>query len=78
MKLLNGDGDWNFSAGLKISLQFPVHIIQTEKRPDFVAWSDSKKSVLLIELTVSWEENREETHERKKNRHEILRADCVE
>ena len=63
---------------LKTSLQFPVHIIQTEKWPDIVAWSDSKKTVLLIELTVPWEENREEAHELKKNRYETLRADCVE
>ena len=66
MKLLNGDSDWNVSADLKTSLQFPVHIIQTEKRPDIVAWS------------VPWEENREEAHERKKNRYKTLRADCVE
>ena len=78
MKLLNGASDWKVSADLKTSLQFPVHFIQTEKRPDIVAWSDSKKSVLLIELTVPWEENREEAHERKKNRYETLRADCVE
>ena len=75
MKLLNGASDWKVSADLKTSLQFPV--IQTEKRPDIVAWSDSKKSVLLIELTVPWEENREEAHERKKNRYETLRADCM-
>ena len=61
MKLLNGASDWKVSADLKTSLQFPVHIIQTEKRPDIVAWSDSKKCVLLIELTVPWEENREES-----------------
>ena len=78
MKLLNGASDWKVSADLKTSLQFPVHIIQTEKRPDIVAWSDSKKSVLLIELTVPWEENREEAYERKKNRYETLHADCVE
>ena len=77
MKLLNGASDWKVSADIKTSLQFPVHIVQTEKRPDIVAWSDSKKSVLLIELTVPWEENREEAHERKKNRYETLRADCV-
>ena len=35
---------------------------QTEKRPDLVAWFISK-SVLLGELTVPWEENREEAHE---------------
>ena len=78
MMLLNGASDWKVSADLKTSLQFPVHIIQTEKRPEIVAWTDSKKSVLLIELTVPWEENREEAHERKKNRYETLRADCVE
>ena len=44
---------------------------------EYVAWSDSKKSVLLIELTVPWEENREEALERKKNCYETLRANCV-
>ena len=78
MKLLNGVSDWKVSADRKTSLQFPVHIFQTEKRPDIVAWSDSKKCVLLIELTVYWEENREEAHEWKKNRCKTLHADCVE
>ena len=55
MKLLNGASDWKVSADLKTSLQFPVHIIQTEKQPDIVAWSDSKKIVFLIELTVPGE-----------------------
>ena len=41
-------------------------------------WSESKKTDLHIELTVPWEENREEAHERKKNRYETLRADSVE
>ena len=78
MKLLNGVSAWKVSADLKTSQQFPVHIIQTEKRPDITAWSSSKKSVLLIELTVPWEENREEAHEQKKNRSDTLRTDCVE
>ena len=78
MKLLNRASDWKVSVDLKTSLQFPVHIIQTEKRPDIVAWSDSKKSVFLVELTVLWEENREEAYERKKNRYKLLRANCVE
>ena len=56
---MNGANDWKVSANFKTSLQFPVHIIQTEKRPDIVVWSDSKKSVLK-EFTVPWEENREE------------------
>ena len=66
--------DWKVSADLKTSLQFPVPI-QTEKWPDIVAWSDSNKSVLLIELTVLWEENREEAHDQKKNRYKTLCAD---
>ena len=73
-----GASDWKVSMDLKISLQFPVHILQTEKRPDIVAWSDSKKSVLLIELTVPCEENGEEAHMGKKNRYETSRADYVE
>ena len=78
MKLLNGTSDWKVSADLKTSLQFPVHFIQIEKRPDIVAWSDSKKSVLLIELTVPWEEDQREAHKRKINRYETVRADGVE
>ena len=78
MKLLNGNSDWKVSADLKTSLQFPVHIILIEKRLDIVAWSDSKKSVLHIELTVPWEENLKEAHERRKNRYETLPAECME
>ena len=44
MKLLNGTSDWKVSADLKTSQQFPVHIIQTEKRPDIVALSDLKEA----------------------------------
>ena len=78
MKLLNGDSDWKVSVDLKTALQFPEHIIQTDKQPDIVVCSDSKKSVILIELTIPWEQNREEPHERNQNRYETLRADCVE
>ena len=45
---------------------------------NIAAWSDLKKSVLLKELTVPQEENREKAHQRKKKRYETLRADCVE
>ena len=71
MKLMNGASDWKVSTDLKTSLQFPVHIIQTEKWPDIVAWSDSKKTVPL-------EENQEEAHKRKKNCYETLHGKCVE
>ena len=67
--------DGKFSADLKTLLQFPVYIIQTEKQSDIVAWSDSKKTVLLIELTVPWEKKtgRKHTSGRKTNtRHCVL------
>ena len=75
MKLLNGASDWKVSVNL---YNFQFILFKTEKQPDIVAWSDSKKSVLFIELTVLWEENREEANKRKKNRYETLHADCVE
>ena len=68
MKLLNRACDWKVSADLKTSVQFPIHIIQTEKQPDIVAWSNSKKTVLLIELIVPWEE----ANEQKKNQYETV------
>ena len=78
MKLLNGASDWKVSVDLKTSLQFPVHIIQTEKQPNIVAWSDSKKCVFFIELTISGKENRKEVHEWKKNQYKTLHVNCME
>ena len=78
IKLLNGACTWKASVDLETYAQFLVHIIQTEKRSDIVAWSNSKKSVLVLKLTVPWEENREKAHQRKKYRSETLCADCVE
>lgn len=76
--LLSGATDWNVAADLKDALHFPRHIVQTRERPDIVIWSDSTRQVLLVELTVPWEENMEAAFERKKTRYETLRADCEE
>ena len=45
--------------------QFPQEICSTTLRPDMVLWSAAVKSVLLIELTVPWEEGLEAAYERK-------------
>ena len=77
MKLLNGASDWKVSADLKTSLQFSVHIIQIEKQPDIVAWSDSKKSVLhRIDCPLGRKPGGSTRAE--ENRFETLCADCVE
>ena len=47
MNLLNAGSDWKISADLKTLRLFK----RKKKRPDIVAWSDSKKRVLLRELT---------------------------
>ena len=48
----------------------------TNLRPDIVMWSDAGQQVNLIELTVPWEDNLEEAHERKKTKYDALRDDC--
>ena len=64
------------SADLGSMLIFPQHIVYTLSRPDIVLWSDNVKKVVLVELTVPWEENIEEAYERKKAKYESLRAEC--
>ena len=70
--------DWKSAADLNEALHFPSHIVQTRERPDIVVWSENIKRILLVELTVPWEENMEEAFERKKERYENLRAECEE
>ena len=41
MKLLNRTSNRTVSVDLKTTVQIPVHIIETEMRPDIVEWSDS-------------------------------------
>ena len=75
-KLLNGARDWLVASDITTRLKFPAHIAQTNQRPDIVIWSNCKKHVLLVELTVPWEENIEAVYEAKKDRYETLRSDC--
>lgn len=64
MTLLSGSRESRVLLDLITPLQLPVHIIP---RPDTDAWSDLKKCIHQVVLTVPWEVNREEAHERKKN-----------
>jgi len=45
-------------------LQFP-QIAQTTVRPDVVLWSEKAKKIILIELTVLWEEGCDQAFERE-------------
>lgn len=56
------------SAGILASerqLNFPSHIAATTLRPDIVLVSESTMQVVLLELTVLWEDRLDETFERK-------------
>src|ERR1700753_1670522 len=45
--------DWRISADLPhLSYQFPLHIAVTAQRPDVVIWSESLRTIILLELTV--------------------------
>ena len=74
-KLLAEHEDWQMVTDLGGMMSFPQHIAITNLRPDIVVWSDQGKEVLLVELTVPWEENMEVAHERKMAKYDPLRMD---
>ena len=64
--ILQESRNWEMRADLKKILQFPVEVTHTILRPDIVLWSKSPKLVILIELTVPWEEHIDEAFEFKR------------
>ncbi len=77
-KLLTSGVVWNKEVNLGRQLQFPQEICSTTLRPDAVLWSAAVKSVVLIELTVPWEEGLEAAYERKKAKYADLVTECRE
>ena len=54
------------------SYSFPVHITPTNLRPDIVWWSDVKREVWLVELTISFESRVAVSRERKREKYQDL------
>ncbi|KAI8494176.1 Transcriptional adapter 1 [Branchiostoma belcheri] len=71
-------GDWNLRVDLDRRLVFPEEIASTNLKPDVVLWSTQTKQIVLVELTVPWEERIEEAYERKALKYQNLLQDCVE
>ena len=69
-------GFWEVKADLDSQLVFPV--MMTEKRPDLVVWSSDRKHVIILELTVPWEDNIKDAEYRKEKRYEDLINACKE
>ena len=60
------------TADLSDGYEFPMHIVPTDLRPDIVWWDDQQKSLMLAELTISYETNFEVAAERKEEKYEEL------
>ena len=70
--------DWQFLFDLEEQLQFPVEIAATTLRPDVVMFSQSKKTVVILELTVPLEDNSGSAHDRKTTKYSALVSACEE
>ncbi|XP_063435804.1 uncharacterized protein LOC134716731 [Mytilus trossulus] len=73
--MLNQAKDWQLEVDLGKKLQFP-DIVPTNLRPNMVLWSSGSKKVMIIELTVHWEERCGEANERKRAKYDELLAEC--
>ena len=75
--MLNNASDWRIESDLERHLVFPTEIALTAQRPDLIIWSVSQKRVYLIELTVPFEENFDWAHQRKLEKYEDLKEQCL-
>ena len=64
--------DWEMRTDLKKQLKFPEKMAHTSLRPDIVLWSKYTQQVVLIELTVPWEERMEVAYECRLKKYQAL------
>ena len=74
--LLSTAQDWQWRVDIGNRLKVPEQIATTILRSDLILWSTETKQVLLIELTVPWEENIEVACERKLEKYQELVEQC--
>jgi hypothetical protein len=67
---------WEILVDLEKRLVFPQDIVVTTQRPDMVLQDAVQRRLMIVELTVPWEANVQESHQRKKLRYEELRLAC--
>ncbi|XP_061747756.1 uncharacterized protein LOC133545995, partial [Nerophis ophidion] len=68
--------DWELSVDLGKQLKFPDVVAKRTLRPDIVLTSVASKQVILLELTVPWEDRMEEANERKSAKYSQLVEEC--
>lgn len=59
--ILDSATSWEMQADLGRRLLFP-DVLNTTLRPDIVCLSHEGKQIMMVELTVQWEERCEEAH----------------
>ena len=69
-------GTWKVVADLDSSLAFPI--VTTSQRPDAAVWSDDARQVILLDLTVPWDENFRDAEDQKYRRYEEVAVACKE
>ncbi|XP_049336392.1 uncharacterized protein LOC125802421 [Astyanax mexicanus] len=74
--LLHTASDWQLQVDLGKQMRFPQQIATTTLRPDMIMTSQSSKQLIILELTVPWEENIEEANERKRAKYQELVEEC--
>ncbi|RXN29637.1 reverse transcriptase [Labeo rohita] len=74
--LLTTATDWQLEVDLDKQLKIPSRITSTRLRPDMIIVSDSTKQLIILELTVPWEERMEEANERKRAKYQELVEEC--
>ncbi|KAK1786602.1 hypothetical protein P4O66_003040 [Electrophorus voltai] len=63
--LVHTASDWQLLVDLGRHLKFPQQIAETSLCPDMIITSAASKHLIMLELTVPWEERMEEANERK-------------
>ena len=74
--LLSTTQDWQWRVDIGNRLNVPEQIAAITLRPNLILWSTEKRQVLLIELTVPWEENIDVACERKLEKYQKLVEQC--
>ena len=68
--------DWVLVADIDKQLKFPAHIASTSLRPDVVLFANSKRIVIIIELTCPCEENISYWNAEKTSKYRFLVSLC--
>lgn len=65
--------DWQLQINLTQKLVFPQEEVSTTFRPGIVLKSSDKKSFVVVELTIPWEDRPDLSHELKRTKyHDLL------